>query len=69
MTKTMRTMLPFQQVISKISEHQRRFEHHFAVMQAALATARVALEEKSLPLHDPEDALVVGPLAWTVTRR
>ena len=28
--------------------------------QAALATARVALEEKSLPLHDPEDALVVG---------
>jgi hypothetical protein len=27
---------------------------------SAHATARVALEEKSLPLHDPEDALVVG---------
>jgi hypothetical protein len=34
--------------------------HHFAVMQAALATARVALEEKSVQVNDPEDALVVA---------
>jgi hypothetical protein len=28
-----------------------------AVIQLALAAARMALEEKPLPLHDPEDAL------------
>ena len=38
----------------------RAHHHHFAVMPAALATTSVALEEESLPLHDPEDALVVG---------
>jgi hypothetical protein len=43
----------------------RAHHNHFAVMQAALATARVALEEKSLPLHDPETRLwvAVGLLA------
>ena len=30
-----------------------------AVIQLALAAARMALEEKPLPLHDPVDALVV----------
>src|SRR5262249_23408855 len=38
----------------------RAHHDHFAIMQTALATARVALEEKSLLLHDPEDALMVG---------
>jgi hypothetical protein len=28
-------------------------------MQTVLAAARIALEEKPLPLHDPVDALVV----------
>jgi hypothetical protein len=38
----------------------RAHHHHFAVMQAALAAARMALEEKPLPLHDSEDSLMVG---------
>src|SRR6516164_10248637 len=38
----------------------RAHHHHFAVMQAAFATTRVALEEKSLLLHNAEDALMVG---------
>ena len=38
----------------------RAHHHHLAVVQAALAAAGVALQQQAVPLHDPEDALVVG---------
>jgi hypothetical protein len=62
MTKDDGTMSPFQQVVLEdvgAPAQVRAHRHDFAVMQAALDTARVALEQKSksLPLHDLEDAL------------
>jgi hypothetical protein len=56
------TMSPLQQVVLEdvgAPTQVRAHRHDFAVMQAALATVRVALEQKSKspPLHDLEDAL------------
>jgi hypothetical protein len=61
--KAMRMISPFQQVNSRLSEHQRqvRAHHHdLAIVDAPLPPARMALEQQSMALHDPVHPLAVG---------
>jgi hypothetical protein len=58
MTKTMRAMSPFQQVISKTSEHQRRFER----ITTTLPSCR-------RPLRRPEWRWRRSPCRFMIRRR
>ena len=60
--KATRTTLPFQQVNSRPSEHQRTFgadRRHLAVMLAGSSPTGMALEQEAVLLHQPVDALVL----------